>query len=213
MKRRDVLRVLAGATAFPLVDRLPDDWLTLGRTVHATHRGEQAAEFRALNQDGLRLVTAACDRIIPADDTPGAVAAGVPAFIDRVLADRCDDVERRRFFDGLQAMDARSRTAHKVAFADASAAQQTALLEELDAELTAWRRNPTVSPALPGVQALPAHGFGMLKFLTIWGYFTSEIGQRDELRLVPRPVKHDGCAPYAPRRRRTNAPLPADSGS
>jgi gluconate 2-dehydrogenase gamma chain len=213
MKRRDVLRVLAGATAFPLIDRLPDDWLTIGRTVHAAHRGEQGATLRALTQDALRLVTAACDRIIPADDTPGAVAAGVPAFIDRVLADWCDDVERRRFFDGQQAMDARSRTAYRVAFADASPAQQTALLEELDAELTAWRRNPTVSTALPGVQALPAHGFGMLKFLTIWGYFTSEIGQRDELGLVPRPVKHDGCAPYVPRTRRTSAPLPADSGS
>ena len=143
MKRREVLRVLAGATAFPFVDRLPDDWLTIGRTVHAAHRRDQGAALRALDQDSLRLVTAACDRIIPADETPGAVAAGVPAFIDRVLADWCDEVERRRFFDGLASMDARSRTAHKAAFADATSAQQIALLEELDSELTAWRRNPT----------------------------------------------------------------------
>ena len=204
MKRRDVLRVLAGATAFPLVDRLPDDWLALGRTVHADRRAEQGAPLRALNEETLRLVTAACQRIIPADETPGAVEAGVPAFIDRVLADWCDTRERERFFEGLRALDARSRTAHKVAFADARPEHQIAMLRELDAELTAWRQTPPAAPPLPGVQALPAHGFGMLKFLTIWGYFTSEVGQRDELGAYPPPTRYDACAQYTPRHRRAS---------
>jgi hypothetical protein len=54
------------------------------------------------------------------------------------------------------------------------------------------------------VQALPAHGFGILKVLTVWGYYTSDVGQRDELRSYPRPTTFDGCAPYAPRPRATS---------
>jgi hypothetical protein len=206
MRRRDVLRVLAGAAAVPLLERLPDDWLAIGQAIHATHRSGQSPKPRALDEETLRLVTAACQRIIPADETPGAVEAGVPAFIDRVLADWCDDSERQRFFGGLRALDARSRAAQGVPFADARPEHQVRMLQELDAELTEWRRTPAKSPPLPGVQALPAHAFGMLKFLTVWGYFTSEAGQRDELGLFPRPTKYDGCAPYAPRVRRSSSP-------
>ncbi len=32
-----------------------------------------------------RILEAACDRLIPADDTPGAVAAGAPDYIDGLL--------------------------------------------------------------------------------------------------------------------------------
>ena len=51
---------------------------------------------------------------------------------------------------------------------------------------------------------------GVLKVLTIWGYYTSEVGQRQELRLYPRPITFDGCAPYAPRPRATSTAGPAD---
>jgi hypothetical protein len=97
-----------------------------------------------------------------------------------------------------------------VAFADASAAQQDALLLAEDANLTAWRKSATASPALPGIVAVPAHGFGILKVLTIWGYYSSEVGQRQELRLYPRPTTFDGCAPYAPRPRATTNAAAAD---
>jgi hypothetical protein len=205
MKRRDVLRFLTSAAALPLADALSGEWEALGREVHAAMRTEESAPFRSLDGSAARIVAAACERIIPTDDTPGAAAVGVPAFIDRVLTDWCDPAERSRFFDGVQAIDARSRTAHEVPFADASEAQQTTLLEELDEELSQWRRTTPPAGAAPGVQALPAHGFGMLKFLTVWGYFTSEVGQRQELGVYPRPTTYDGCAPYVLRQRRAVA--------
>jgi hypothetical protein len=202
LHRREVIRALTAAAAWPIVDPLGREaWLSAwGRTVHA----DQGAAFRTLDAAAARIVDAACERIIPADDTPGARAAGVPAFIDRVLTDWCSETERAACLATLGALDEASRAAHGVGFADAAAAQQDAVLLAQDAALSAWRKRPPASPPLPGVQALPAHGFGILKVLTVWGYYTSDVGQRDELRLYPRPTTFDGCAPYAPRPRATS---------
>ena len=209
LRRRDVIRALAAAAAWPMVDPLGgDEWLAAwGRTVHAAG---QTTPFRTLDSTAARSVDAACERIIPADDTPGARAAGVPAFIDRVLTDWCSDSERAACLATLAALDTASRAAHGVPFAEATPAQQDALLLAQDAELAAWRKMPPPAAPLPGVQALPSHGFGILKVLTIWGYYTSEVGQRDELRLFPRATTFDGCAPYAPRPRATTIADGAD---
>ena len=46
----------------------------------------------------------------------------------------------------------------------------------------------------------------MLKFLTVWGYYTSEIGEQQELQKVALPMRYDGCAPYNPRVRPDQRP-------
>jgi len=38
-----------------------------------------------LTEDELRILRAACDRLIPEDETPGATSAGVPDYIDGLL--------------------------------------------------------------------------------------------------------------------------------
>ena len=50
--------------------------------------------------------------------------------------------------------------------------------------------------------ALDKHWFSMLKDLTVWGYYTSEVGQVEELGIVPVPAgSYEGCAPRQPHRR------------
>ena len=36
----------------------------------------------------------------------------------------------------------------------------------------------------------------MIKQLTLWGYFSSEIGATQALRYVAIPGKYEGCIPY-----------------
>jgi gluconate 2-dehydrogenase gamma chain len=75
-------------------------------------------------------VCAACERILPADEDPGAVDLGVPRFVDRALA--LDDYGEWRapFRAGLSALDAESQRRHGKRFDDARDAEQDALLAD-----------------------------------------------------------------------------------
>ena len=42
----------------------------------------------------------------------------------------------------------------------------------------------------------PAHYFTLVKQLTLWGFFTSEVGSTEGLRYLPVPGKYDGCTEY-----------------
>jgi hypothetical protein len=37
--------------------------------------------------------------------------------------------------------------------------------------------------------------FAVLKYLTVWGFCTSEPGMREVLHSLPRPMRYDGAAP------------------
>lgn len=183
MDRRDVLRGLASGAAAPLIASLfPAELVSWGREVHLAVAASQPAAG-SLPAAVVQTLTAACERIIPADDTPGATAAGVPAFIDRMLADWYDQPERTRVIAGIESLDALARARHGRAFAACAGVDQDTLLLELDREG-------------------PSHWFGTVKYLTIWGYFTSEVGVVRELGQWPSPGRYDGCAPYAPRPRK-----------
>lgn len=185
MDRRDVLRRLSAGAAWPFIDGLlPVDLFALLTEVHAAAQSADGARFRALDVRAAQTVETACERLIPADGTPGAAGAGVPRFIDHMLADWYEPEERERFLRGLHTLDVRSETVHGRAFVQCTVAQQHELLSAFDDE----------AQRLPSDRR-SAHWFGMLKYLTVWGYCTSEPGMK-ALLLYPQPMKYDGAAPY-----------------
>jgi hypothetical protein len=113
----------------------------------------------------------------------------VTEFIDRMLADWFDSDERARFLAGIPELDRSSRVRSGRDFADSTEADQVAVLMALDDELTGLRRAGRGGDA-------NRHWFGMLKYLTAWGYFTSEVAARITLGTFPLPGRFDGCAPY-----------------
>src|SRR2546427_12339720 len=92
MNRRDALLLLAGTAA------LPDRLLAIGRTVHQRVR---AGTLRALTPHQNETVATIAELIIPKTDTAGARDAGVPAFIDVMLADWGDEDQRETFTAGV----------------------------------------------------------------------------------------------------------------
>jgi gluconate 2-dehydrogenase gamma chain len=80
------------------------------------------------------LVAAIAEHIIPATDTPGARAAGVHRFVDVILSDYYKDDERRRFLEGLAALEARAERELGAPFLKATPKQQLDLLTAMDAE-------------------------------------------------------------------------------
>jgi hypothetical protein len=143
-------------------------------------------KWRALTSDQGELVTTIAEHIIPETDTPGARAAGVPAFIDKMLAGHYGDDDRKRVLDGLTELDARAERECGRAFIRCTADEQRAQLTRLDADAFA----PTA-----GRREVP--WFRTIKELTVLGYYTSEIGAMQELRHTAVPGRFDGCVPLS----------------
>lgn len=114
-------------------------------------------------------VIALSELIIPATDTPGAKAALVNRFVDHVLS-AADPKERSQFIRGLTWLDDRCRARVGKDIASASAAELTSVLTPLAVEGTGAADDG------PGIAF-----FRAIKSMTITGYYTTEIGLRQEL--------------------------------
>ena len=73
----------------------------LARALAAEAAPGFAASRTALSTAQLALVSAISERIVPTTDTPGAIAAGVPGFIEMMLADSYEPTDRNEFMQGL----------------------------------------------------------------------------------------------------------------
>jgi hypothetical protein len=191
MQRRRALQVLGSLAAGPALGVFgTHDLADLGARVHTLLR-DNFPPLRALTPAQHAIVVAAAEQIIPRTDTPGATEARVADFTDVMLADWYPAGDRERFLAGLAELDARARTAHGRDFAALDASQQTVLVAKLDDELTALRAS--------NARDADAHWFGMLKFLTVWGFYTSQPGMSVELGEALMTGTYDGDAPYTPR--------------
>lgn len=118
------------------------------------------------NEDFVTLV-AACDRVLPKDDDPGAIDANVPEYIDRILQSPQLENMARNFPPGLAALSRRCERMFKVPFADATA-------EQKDEVLTIFKNSPETSGE--------ARWYEMLIVLTLEGFLgdPSYGGNRDQ---------------------------------
>jgi hypothetical protein len=180
LERREVV-ALMGAGLPALAALRPERLWATGIEAHGAARRAGAPRLPAAQQE---LVEALAEAIIPRTDTPGAREAGVAGFIAVIVAEYYTAAERDAFERGLADVEARARAVLGVPFATAGAAQQAALLTGLEAEARALRRaDPTG----------PTPFFSRLKGLVLHGYYTSEIGMRDELHWQQMPGRFDGC--------------------
>jgi gluconate 2-dehydrogenase gamma chain len=121
---------------------------------------------RSLSTRQRQIVEAACERLLPRDQDPGATDLGVAEYIDRALADA--DVRAqwgRAFFGGLQAIDRQAQQRYGKPFPESAPEQQDALL-------AAWQRSRFSGES---------RFFEILLTLTLEGAFSDPIhgGNRD----------------------------------
>lgn len=96
--------------------------------------GEAGTVGKTLSADQKEMVAVIAEHIIPATDTPGARAVGVPEFIDVMLAEYYPAQERELFLAGLKEVAERARKAHDRSLLKCTPEQQLALLTQLDRE-------------------------------------------------------------------------------
>ena len=124
-------------------------------------------------------MAAAAEQVIPATDTPGAIDAGVPRFIELMVSDWFNDDERTDFMTGLDLLQA----AAGGDFAGLSADEQLSLLENLEDEASdsSWYDIGNVMR----IWMSDAPFICQFKELTILGYFLSEPGATQATRENP----------------------------
>jgi hypothetical protein len=133
----------------------------------------------------MREQTAAfAETIIPETDTPGAREAGVADFIEFMLQEWYPDEDRERFMDGMAGLQSFCRERHQQTFSELNGEDQFNIVAAL--------RDGQAAGFEDGGQAF----FNHMKQLTIFGYYTSEIGMTVERSYLPVPGKYDGAYPY-----------------
>lgn len=143
----------------------------------------------SLTAEQIAFLDEIADTIIPTTDTPGAKAAKVGSFMSTMVADCYKEGDQKIFVEGIAKVDEASKKVNGKGFMEASAQQRNSLLSELNKQLKAYNDSKK--------EGDPNHYFGMMKQLTLLGYFTSEIGATQALRYIAVPGKFQGCVPYA----------------
>jgi hypothetical protein len=142
-----------------------------------------------------KIVAAMTEIIIPRTDTPGAIDAGVPRYIELMAANWMNDEERAIFNAGLKDIETRIPAEYGKPFDQLDAAQQLAIMEALEdaASDSPWFEfGNTMREFISDAPFIC-----QLKELTVWGFFTSEEGGSQVLRYDPMPMFFNGDIPLA----------------
>lgn len=166
-----------------------------------------------LTPEQIALLDEVAETIIPATDTPGAKAAETGKFMNAIVSDCYTESQQKAFTAGITTLQEACKKAAGKSFMECDAKQRHDFLVTLEKEAKEFNKKrddadkvnklafDKENSKLPWNQqkefeAAPSHYYTMMKQLTLWGYFTSEIGATKALRNVPVPGKFDGSMPY-----------------
>jgi len=193
MERREALRLMGAASVFSV---LSSDLFTA--TLQAQLAANQAGTLRTLSPAQNEIVVAMSEVMIPATATPGAKAAKVNEFIDLILTEWATEPERKIFLEGLAEADRKSNALFGHGFAAASAKEQAAIVQAFDEDLASSRNEKLPEQVRAWEVTLLHPFFAQMRRLTLVGYYTSPIGQEQELKVEIIPGALHGCVPAEP---------------
>jgi gluconate 2-dehydrogenase gamma chain len=173
MERRSLLQSLALLLG---VAALPANALAAARKSN----GKQG-----LSVDQFSLLSAIADTMIPATDTPGAIAVGVPRLLDKMLANWASPSRRLALIGAMSEIETLALTSDKKGYARLDPARRKALL--LDHDKAALKPGPPPKEKLSALLAMVAGppvanpAYLKLKELVITLYYASEVALTQEL--------------------------------
>jgi len=168
-------------------------------TVQAMSRFEKGNALKngstafALTGEQRSLLAEVAEQIIPKTDTPGAIEAGVPAFVEMMLRDCYKEPEQQSFLEGVAQLQQEN-------FLSKSDAQKVDMLKQLEADTNQQMKKYQVKQTKMGdnedkevmkaqLKGLPF--WRLMKELTLLGYYTSEKGLKANYEYVPVPGKFE----------------------
>jgi hypothetical protein len=206
MERRTLLKMIAVVSGTAMV---------AGETILTGCKTKNVAsaplKFSAAD---ITLLDEIADTILPTTpDSPGAKAAKVGTFMETTVADCYTAKQQAAFTKGIAAFKDICLKNNKKAFEELTIEQRLAFLKAMEQEaktynaerdkkdavaLEAWQKENAKKPYAEQkeMEGEPAHYYSMMKQMTLFGYFTSEIGQTKALNFLPVPGRYDGAYPY-----------------
>lgn len=168
--RRSLLKII-GAVGATCAHPFSNDEL-YGQTMEHAHAAPlqvATASLHFFNQADFATISRIADLIIPPGETPGAIGAGVPEYIDLVIARTLD--HQLIVADGLRWLDAEAERLANGKFIALNEAQQLGILEPL-----------CKAADVSDLRGRNVQFFHLLKSLTADGYYTSQTGLMQELK-------------------------------
>jgi gluconate 2-dehydrogenase gamma chain len=181
-QRRAVLKrvawILGGAVSAPAAMAILQ-----GCSAKETAPGAAAFQPKFFKGEQADIVSGIVDVLIPKTETSGALDAGVPAFIDSMMADVFPQDAQQRFAAGIDEFATASAAGGK-SFLDQDVSQRAATVQQaLDAALNGeHQQKPFILVA---------------RELTLLGFFTSRVGITENMEYVAVPTVYHGCVPLS----------------
>ena len=133
----------------------------------------------AMSAEQFALLEQITEVMIPTTDTPGAIGAGVPAFIRELLRNWASSETRASIVGVLQSVEKQAWSRLGAGFLELPAARRQSLIRALDEESIARQDI----------------GWTRFKQLVLLGYYHSEVGATQELRYELVPGAWRSCLP------------------
>ncbi len=174
---KQVARAAGGFSALPLLEpMLPAAGFFIrdeGGGGWALRPQPAAYVPKFFSSDELATLAVLCDHIMPTTNTPGARAAGVPEYLDDLLAASLaagvNSKQTAAWKSGLAWLETHVQTGHGTDLLHLTPEQQVTVLTSLEA----------LPESDPGRRF-----FGLLKDGTLYTYYTSKIGMEQELHYA-----------------------------
>ncbi len=192
MQRRDLLKfsLMLGLTTV-------GGCSSVSRALQAGVSGGSKPVRRMFTEEERAAVAVLSEMIIPETDTPGAIEAGVPDFIETIYVEWYRDAERSVFLQGLADLDGFCQQHERQDFINATTMTQIEALKDQENQATNY--HPPTAGAFSFIPAVDERApfFKKIKDLVVVGYYTSEVGATTELIYLPAPGYYDGDVEFS----------------
>jgi hypothetical protein len=193
MERRDLLKMIAVLTGASLVGA---DTFFSG--CNPASRGSS----KLWSANDLSLMDEIAETILPGTSaSPGAKAARTAEFMNLYVNDCYEENEQQTFIAGMGKIDKDCKTKTGNLFMDCNAQERQDFLIVLDKEAKEFNKPIEEKEKAERLKdknykSPPMHYFTYMKQLTLFAYFTSEIGYTKALRYEAVPGRYNGSEPY-----------------
>lgn len=150
-------------------------------TRFARQSGASSDMGPVFSPDQFALLEQVADTLIPASDTPGALDAGVPAFLRDMLANWGSKESHAQILAVLDGIEKQAWSRFGASFLALPGERRLEVMRNLDADAVT-REDPA---------------YGKFKWLVLVGYYQSEAGATQELRYELVPGAWRACLPLA----------------